>query len=131
VANPDANTNGIPDVWETGYFGSTTNAEGAAGADWDKDGLSNYGEWMAGTDPTNSTSAFRFTNVVQNVGVGMVLRWSSESNRYYTVKLSTNLQSDPFNDVLTNRMPGNPPMNVHTDGVSRPGAFYQVIVTNQ
>jgi hypothetical protein len=61
----------------------------------------------------------------------MVLRWSSESNRYYTVKLSTNLQSDPFNDVLTNRMPGNPPMNVHTDGVSRPGAFYQVIVTNQ
>jgi hypothetical protein len=129
VANPDANTNGIPDVWETGYFGSTTNAEGAAGADWDKDGLSNYGEWMAGTDPTNSTSAFRFTNVVQNVGAGMVLRWSSESNRYYTVKLSTNLQSDPFNDVLTNRVPANPPVNVYTDAVERSGgAFYKVMV---
>jgi hypothetical protein len=129
VANPDANTNGIPDVWETQYFGSTTNTEGAAGADWDKDGLSNYGEWMAGTDPTNSTSAFRFTNVVQNVGAGMVLRWSSESNRYYTVKLSTNLQSDPFNDVLTNRVPANPPVNVYTDAVERSGgAFYKVMV---
>ena len=131
VINPDADSNGISDEWETRYFGSTTNAEGVAGADWDKDGLSNSGEWMAGTDPTNSTSAFRFTNVVQNVGVGMVLRWPSESNRYYTLRLSTNLQSDPFITVLTNRMPANPPMNVHTDAVSRPGAFYQVIVTNQ
>jgi hypothetical protein len=129
IVNPDANTNGIPDVWETGYFGSTTNAEGAAGADWDKDGLSNYGEWMAGTDPTNSTSAFRFTNVMRNVGAGLVLRWSSESNRYYTVKLSTNLISDPFSTILTNRMPASPPVNVHTDAVERPcGAFYRVIV---
>jgi hypothetical protein len=45
--------------------------------------------------------------------------------------LGANLQSDPFTTVLTNRMPANPPMNVHTDAVSRPGAFYQVIVTNQ
>jgi hypothetical protein len=129
VINPDANSNSVPDAWETQYFGSTTNTEGAAGADWDKDGLSNYGEWMAGTDPTNSTSVFRFTNVVQNVGAGMVLRWSSESNRYYTVKLSTNLQSDPFNDVLTNRVPANPPVNVYTDAVERSGgAFYKVMV---
>jgi hypothetical protein len=129
--NPDVNTNNIPDAWETGYFGSTTNAEGAAEADWDKDGLSNYGEWVAGTDPTNSKSAFKFTNAVQNVGVGMVLRWPSESNRFYTLRLSTNLLLDSFSSVLTNRMPGNPPENVHTDAVARPGAFYQVTVTNQ
>jgi hypothetical protein len=36
-----------------------------------------------------------------------------------------------INDVLTNRMPANPPVNVYTDAVTRPGAFYQVTVTNQ
>lgn len=126
VANPDSNS--IPDEWEQQVFGNLTNS---ATGDNDGDGLDNFGEWVAGTHPTNGTSVFRFTNVVQNVGVGMVLRWSSESNRYYTVKLSTNLQSDPFNDVLTNRMPANPPVNVYTDGVERMGAFYQVTVTNQ
>jgi hypothetical protein len=43
--------------------------------------------------------------------------------------LSTNLQSDPFNDVLTNRVPANPPVNVYTDAVERSGgAFYKVMV---
>jgi hypothetical protein len=66
---------------------------------------------------------------MRNVGAGLVLRWSSESNRYYTVKLSTNLISDPFSTILTNRMPASPPVNVHTDAVERPcGAFYRVIV---
>ncbi len=36
-----------------------------------------------------------------------------------------------INDVLTNRVLANPPVNVYTDGVTRLGAFYQVIVTNQ
>jgi hypothetical protein len=128
AGNPDSNSNSIPDEWELQVFGNLTNS---ATGDNDGDGLDNFGEWVAGTHPTNGTSVFRFTNLVQNVGVGMVLRWSSESNRYYTLRLSTNLLLDPFSGVLTNRMPANPPMNVHTDAVTRPGAFYQVIVTNQ
>jgi hypothetical protein len=128
AGNPDSNSNSIPDEWELQVFGNLTNS---ATGDTDGDGLDNFGEWVAGTDPTNSTSAFRFTNVVQTVGAGMVLRWPSESNRYYTLRLSTNLLLDPFSGVLTNRMLANPPVNVYTDGVTRLGAFYQVIVTNQ
>ena len=128
----DANTNGMPDAWESQYFGSATNARGAAGADWDEDGLLNYGEWVAGTDPTNEFSLLVFSNLVQAAGSGMVVRWSSESNRFYSLKLSTNLVLDPFTTVLTNRAPATPPMNVHTDAVARPGgAFYRIEVENQ
>jgi hypothetical protein len=94
--------------------------------------LDNFGEWVAGTHPTNGRSVFRFTNLVQNAGSGRVLSWYSESNRFYTLKLSTNLLLDPFSSMLTNRMPANPPVNVYTDVVERSGAsFYRVTVTNQ
>jgi hypothetical protein len=87
---------------------------------------------VAGTHPTNTQSVFKFTNGVQNTGSGRVLSWYSESNRFYTLGLSSNLLLDPFSTVLTNRMQANPPVNVYTDLVERFGAsFYRVTVTNQ
>jgi subtilisin family serine protease len=48
---PDADADGILDSWETQYFGgigqSSTN-------DYDGDGISNWGEYLAGLNPTNS-----------------------------------------------------------------------------
>jgi hypothetical protein len=125
----DSNSNGIPDAWEQQVFGNLTNS---ATGDNDGDGLDNFGEWLAGTHPTNDRSVFRFTNLVQNAGAGRVLSWYSESNRFYTLGLSSNLLLDPFSTVLTNRMPANPPVNVYTDLVERFGAsFYRIMVTNQ
>jgi hypothetical protein len=129
VGNPDSNGNGIPDEWEQQVFGNLTNS---ATGDNDGDGLDNFGEWVAGTHPTNAQSALKFTNLVQKAGSGRVLSWYSESNRFYTLGLSSNLLLDPFSNRLTNRMPANPPVNVYTDAVQRSGAsFYQVTVTNQ
>jgi beta-glucanase (GH16 family) len=48
-------------AWQTQYFGSPTNANAAAGADPDGDGMSNSQEFQAGTDPTNSASLFGIT----------------------------------------------------------------------
>ena len=129
AGNPDSNGNGIPDEWEQQVFGNLTNS---ATGDNDGDGLDNFGEWVAGTHPTNVQSALKFTNLVQNAGSGRVLSWYSESNRFYTLGLSSNLLLDPFSSKLTNRMPANPPVNVYTDFVERSGAsFYRVTVTNQ
>jgi hypothetical protein len=129
--NADANANGMPDAWETRYFGSTSHALGAPDADWDRDGASNYGEWVAGTDPTNACSRLMLFAVEQTAATGRAVRWSSESNRLYTLKLSTNLMVDPFTTILTNRMPATPPVNVHTDAVDRSGGvFYRIAVEN-
>jgi hypothetical protein len=122
----DSNSNQIPDVWELQHFGSLTNR---VTDDTDADGLSNYGEWVAGTHPTNRQSVLAFTNMLQNAGGLTVVRWSSESNRFYTLLLSTNLMLDPFITVLTNKAPATPPMNVHTDSVIRAGgAYYRIEV---
>jgi hypothetical protein len=128
-AGGDSNGNGVPDVWELQHFGSLTNR---VSDDTDRDGFSNYGEWVAGTNPTNELSKLMLLNLVRATGAGMVVRWSSESNRFYTLKVSTNLVSDPFDAILTNRMPATPPVNVHTDAVDRSGGvFYRIAVENQ
>jgi sialate O-acetylesterase len=45
----DSNGNGLPDAWETAYFG---NLDQTANSDFDSDGLTNYEEFLAGTNPT-------------------------------------------------------------------------------
>ena len=50
-------------TWQLQYFGGTNNPAGAGDVDADGDGLSNTNEFLTGTDPTNSASAFRITSV--------------------------------------------------------------------
>lgn len=47
----DADGDGLPDDWERLFFGSTAQP---ATADFDLDGLGNWGEFMAGLNPTNA-----------------------------------------------------------------------------
>ncbi len=56
-AERDANTNGLPDLWE--FLNGLTNSSGFA--DTDGDGWSDYQEWQAGTSPTNAASAPNLT----------------------------------------------------------------------
>jgi hypothetical protein len=47
--NGDTDSDGLPDSWETTYFGSITSQNGTG--DPDGDGLTNYQEYLAGTHP--------------------------------------------------------------------------------
>ena len=91
---------GIPDAWRKLYFGgsgTTTNSQSDAFADPDHDGLNNYQEFLAGTNPTNAASAFKLTalnpifltNVVSlNSSNGIVYRiWSRDNlgNGYWSI----------------------------------------------
>jgi len=56
----------IPDWWRAQYFGgsgATTNSTSCATCDADGDGMSNYQEFMIGTDPTNSASSIHITAI--------------------------------------------------------------------
>ena len=85
----DTNGNGIADGWELQYFGGPVSPTNNS----DSDPSSNYEEYIAGTDPTNSASYFAFTNTIPTPS-GFVIQWApSISNRLYNVNWSTNIMT--------------------------------------
>lgn len=98
--------------------------------DSDGDGMNNWQEYLAGTNPTNGASLFKITSSQVTASTQFVVRWSSVSNRLYDVMRATNLigSAGAFLPVpgATN-LSATPPQNTWTDSVSRP-SFYRISV---
>jgi hypothetical protein len=115
----DSNTNGIPDVWEAAYFGSPTGVTNRDD-DFDGDGLSNWAEYLAGTDPTDPTSYLKVKRIsAQN---GAVIEFNAVSNRTYSVEYKDRFEAAAWTrlaDVLAR--PTNWPATVidPTPGTNR------------
>ena len=124
AADPDVNHNGIPDWWETLYFGGPVSAT----ADADGEGLSNYGEFIAGTNPTNSQSAFKFISVQRVAQQGFLVTWSSVTNRSYSVLRSPSVLGTYT--IIRSNLPATPPQNNFTDTNGLVGSkfFYRLLV---
>ncbi len=98
VSTDDFNTyasDGLDDAWQVQHFG-VGSASAAATADPDGDGQNNLVEYLAGTTPTSSTSAF-------NVGINAASLLPRTVNfsplvagRTYTVEFTTNLATRIF-----------------------------------
>ena len=90
---------GIPDAWRWRYFGSLTDPRSSAMSDPDGDGVSNWAEYRAGTDPTDANSALRLqtrlTAANQNaVNTPQVaLHWQSVEGKRYLVEAAASLQN--------------------------------------
>jgi hypothetical protein len=96
--------------------------------DSDGDGMNNWQEYLAGTNPTNAGSVFKIISGQMIPGTKFVVRWSSVSNRLYDVLRATNLAAgaSAFAPVpgATNLV-ATPPVNTWTDSVSLPN-FYRL-----
>src|SRR5262249_42219989 len=99
----------LPIDWELSYFGHT----GVDPlADPDGDGMDNFAEFRAGTDPNDALSGLRFTEI-RAVTNGVRLRWMSADNRAYALQRSSSLSGE-FADIQT-AIGGAAPMNTYID----------------
>jgi len=87
----DADSDAMGDDWELLYFGSAHASNALAEADVDLDGMVNYAEYVAGTDPLDGQSVFRISSIDPSNGSALLLAWSSTTNRTYRVLSSSNL----------------------------------------
>jgi len=96
VIEKDVNTNGLPDWWETRFYGGLTNL--TAEADSDQDGASDRDEFIAGTDPTNAVSVLRLGSYVHHDGK-FDFEFQTTSGRIYALMNCTNLISGRWTNV--------------------------------
>ena len=87
--------------WQVLYFGSTTNPAAAPAADPDNDGMSNWAEFLAGTNPTNSASVLRITAVAQE-GNDLRITWTMGSGKTNVLQQADTLGgASNFTDAFT------------------------------
>ena len=100
VTPPATAGDGIPNWWRAQYFGgngASTNEISGASGDPDNDGVSNDAEYIADTNPTNSSS--RLSIQLLSGGTNRAVLFQSSANRKYTLYYSTNLTSGVWTNV--------------------------------
>jgi uncharacterized protein (TIGR03790 family) len=119
----DADDDGIPDEWETEYFGGTTNANPNSMA---ANGVNTILEaYVAGLNPTNPAAALLISDF-RPLTSASTLQWQSASGRVYSVYWTTNLITG-FQPLETNILW---PQNSWTDTVhgAQGGGYYRIKV---
>jgi 1,4-alpha-glucan branching enzyme len=91
-APADINDNGLPDDWELAHYTNLTTA--LPGGDSDGDGVPNQTEYFAHTDPQDSNSCLRLTQLLSDGGP--TLGWSSVGGTRYRLEYSDSLAPENF-----------------------------------
>jgi hypothetical protein len=118
----DTDSDGVKDWWAMQYFSARSVDKET---DSDVDGMSNYAEFIAGTDPTLIGSRLALT-AGASVAEGFEVRWSSAAGRRYTLLKATSL-TNAFEPVLTGLV-ATPPENSRTVANTDAAAFFKIQV---
>jgi parallel beta-helix repeat protein/predicted outer membrane repeat protein len=95
--------------------------------DADGDGMNNWQEWIAGTNPTNAASFLQMLSATNSL-TGAKVTWQSVSGKTYYLLRSTNLAAAPAFTALVSNLPGAASTTSYTDTTATNGNafFYRV-----
>jgi hypothetical protein len=115
----DTDGDGLPDEWETAH-GLDPNSNADRDSDPDGDTMTNWEEFIAGTDPQNPENYLKVSENAALSGGGAILRFNAVSNRTYTIESRANVAASPWTRVadtvasstsreisITNSQPGS------------------------
>ena len=119
----DTDGDGLPDSWESQYFGNLSQTDSG---DPDGDGFGNLQEFLAGTDPTDSSSALRITSITLNEP-DVIISFTTCANRFYELQANDDLTTPNWSTVVTD-IPGTGGIVSITDldGAGFPNRFYRI-----
>ncbi len=117
AANADTDGDGLPDVWEMDH--GTGLLVPDADLDPDQDGMSNWQEFLAGTDPQSAQSYLRLDAVIESPGE-VTLEFQAVSNHTYSV-----LYKDSLDMATWSRL-----ADVESRGTNRLGAVMDLIAVS-
>jgi len=109
----DTDGDGMPDSFEAQHTFLSASDPSDAQIDYDGDGASNLGEYLAGTDPSAPGSYLRMTGVGPDGSGGVAISWGSAPNKLYTIQRTSSLLL-PFQTVAEHIL-STPPENVYVD----------------
>ncbi|EEF62715.1 hypothetical protein Cflav_PD5350 [Pedosphaera parvula Ellin514] len=93
-------------------------ADGSADfADADLDGMNNWQEWRAGTNPYDAASLLKLSTPSRSAGQ-VTLTWTSVANRSYFVQRATDLNTPTSFSVIQANIPGLPGTTSYTDATA-------------
>lgn len=119
----DTNANGLPDTWELAY--GVTDPQ----ADDDGDGMKNWREYQAGTNPTNALS---YLKVEISVPPGLAtLHFGAISNLTYTLQYQDTLGSHAWTKLADVVARSSNRIEIITNTNWASGRFYRVVTPRQ
>lgn len=99
----DFNKDGLPDDWQKSYFGNLVTKWPSIDEDSDQDGVSNYREYLTGTNPSDKNSNLKLS--VKSLDRGQRISWNSVPGYVYQVEKTEKFD---FNGTTVWRPIGNP-----------------------
>lgn len=97
-----ASINDDYDLWAAGFFPGHPTPQSGQAYDADGDGQDNYSEYLAGTNPTQSSSVMRILTMTRaSDGTNVTLNWASDTGKKHQIESSATAgdATDPWSPL--------------------------------